>query len=273
MKFGTFFRLKEIGDVDLGFRNLKENGFSCCHFVYKPEEYTEADAERIRASAEKHGIEISALFAGFRDSYTKWNFSTDFLDAGINSPKYGKERIEYLKQAARFCRWIGSKNILIHAGFVANNPYSEEYRTMVQLVRELAEYVGALGLDLLLESGGESPIVLKRLIEDVGTGNVFSNLDTANLIMYGLGNPADAAYTLGSYIKSVHVKDGLPPVKVGELGKETEFMEGFVDFPRVFSILKQNGFDGPYIIEREISDASSEIQIAQTLQSIKKMVL
>jgi sugar phosphate isomerase/epimerase len=91
--------------------------------------------------------------------------------------------------------------------------------------------------------------------------------------MYGLGNPVDAAYTLGSYIKSVHVKDGLPPVTPGELGKETEFMEGFVDFPRVFSILKQNGFAGPYIIEREISDAASEIQIAQTLQSIKKMVL
>ena len=273
MKFGTFFRLKDIGDVDLGFRNLKENGFSCCHFVYKPEQYTEADARIIRASAEKHGIEISALFAGFRDNYTKWNFSSDFLDAGINSPNYGKERIEYLKQAASFCKWIGSENILIHAGFVANNPYSEEYRTMVRLVRELAEYVGGLGLNLLLESGGESPIVLKRLFADVGTGNVFSNLDTANLIMYGLGNPVDAAYTLGSDIKSVHIKDGLPPTVPGELGKETEFMEGFVDFPRVISILKKNGFEGPYIIEREISDASSEIQIAQTLQSIKKMVL
>ena len=107
----------------------------------------------------------------------------------------------------------------------------------------------------------------------MGTDNLGINLDTANLIMYGLGNPVDAAYTLGSYIKSVHVKDGMPPVNPRELGRETEFMEGFVDFPRVFSILKQNGFDGPYIIEREISDAASEIQIAQTLRSIKKMVL
>ena len=273
MKFGTFFRLQKIEDVERGFENLKANAFTCCHFVYKPEQYTKADAEIVRASAEKHGIEISALFAGFWDSYTKWNFSSDFEDAGINSPKYGKERIEYLKQAAQFCKWIGSENILIHAGFVANNPFSEEYRVMVSLVRDLAEYVKALGLNLLMESGGESPIVLKRLIEDVGTGNVFSNLDTANLIMYGLGNPVDAAYTLGSYIKSVHVKDGMPPITPGELGKETEFMEGFVDFPRVFSILKQNSFEGPYIIEREISDAASEFQIAQTLQSIKKMVL
>ena len=273
MKFGTFFRLKQIEDVERGFKNLKANAFTCCHFVYKPEQYTREDAEIVKAAAEKHGIEISAMFAGYRDSYTKWNLDSDFEDAGINSPKYGEERIEYLKQAAHFCKWIGSENILIHAGFVANNPFSEEYRTMVRLVRALAEYVKELGLNLFMESGGESPIVLKRLIEDVGTGNVFSNLDTANLIMYGLGNPVDAAYTLGSYIKSVHVKDGMPPVNPRELGRETEFMEGFVDFPRVFSILKQNGFDGPYIIEREILDAASEIQIAQTLQSIKKMVL
>ncbi len=273
MKFGTFFRLKDIGEVELGFRNLKENGFSCCHFVYKPEQYTESDAALIKAAAERYGIEISALFAGFRDTHTRWNFSSDFLDAGINSPKYGKERIAYLKEAARFCTWVGTENMLIHAGFVANNPYAEEYRVMVDLVKELAVYLKDLGLNLLLESGGESPIVLKRLIEDVGTGNVFSNLDTANLIMYGLGNPTDAAYTLGSYIKSVHIKDGLPPVTPGELGKESEFGEGFVDFPRVLSVLKGNGFEGPYIIEREISDAASEIQIAQTLQSIKKMVL
>jgi hypothetical protein len=37
--------------------------------------------------------------------------------------------------------------------------------------------------------------------------------------------------------------------------------------------LKASGLDGPYIIEREISDAASEAQIAKTLQSIRKMVL
>ena len=80
MKFGTFLRLKKIEDADRDFENLKVNSFSCCHLVYKPEQYTDADAQVIKAAAEKHGIEISALFAGFRDSYTKWNFSSDFGD-------------------------------------------------------------------------------------------------------------------------------------------------------------------------------------------------
>lgn len=143
---------------------------------------------------------------------------------------------------------------------------------MVALVRDLAENLKSLGLNLLLETGGESPIVLKRLIEDVGTGNVFANLDTANLIMYGFGNPVDAAYTLGAYIKSVHIKDGKPPLKTHELGVETEFMEGFVDFPRVFALLKENEFEGAYIIEREISDTATADKIANTLQRLKSML-
>ena len=272
MKFGTFLRLLKIENAQNAFANLKKNSFSCCHLVYKPDVYTEEDARIVKAAADENGIEISALFAGYKDDFTKWNLYSDFEDAGINSAKYGKERIEYLKQAAVFAKNVGTENVLIHAGFVANNPFSEEYTVMVELVKEVAEYLKALGLNLLLESGGESPIVLKRLIEDVGTGNVFSNLDTANLIMYGLGNPVDAAYTLGDLIKSVHIKDGMPPVKPRELGRETEFMQGFVDFPRVFSVLKDNHFDGPYIIEREISDESAAQKIAETLEQLKKML-
>ena len=85
-------------------------------------------------------------------------------------------------RAAVFCKYLETENILIHAGFIANNPFSEEYLQMVALIKELAIFLRGLGLNLILESGGESPIVLKRLIEDGGTGTVFAHLDTANLL-------------------------------------------------------------------------------------------
>jgi hypothetical protein len=89
--------------------------------------------------------------------------------------------------------------------------------------------------------------------EELSLGNVFVNLDTANLIMYGYGNPVDAVPTLGKYIKSMHVKDGTPPTSPYKLGDEVPVGEGFVDFKRVFKELERVGFDGPIIIEREIS--------------------
>ena len=113
MKFGTFVRLKKAEDAFSMFSELREDGFDCCHLVYKPDVYTKEDAEIIRDAAEKSGLEISALFAGYKDNYTKWNLSTDFEDAGINSLKYGEERIKYLKEAAVFCGQLGVKNFLI----------------------------------------------------------------------------------------------------------------------------------------------------------------
>lgn len=272
MKYGTFLRLKQAINAKEEFEKLADLGFNCCHLVFKPEVYTKEDAEIIKNAAQQNGIEISALFAGFKDNFTKWNLYSDFNDAGINSINYGKERIKYLHEAATFCSYVGTKNMLIHGGFVANNPFSEEYKYMVKLVHDLSNYLKNLGVTLLLETGGESPITLKRLIEDADTGNVFVNLDTANLILYGFGNPVDAIFTLRDLIHSMHIKDGTPPTNPKEIGKETEFGEGFVDFKKVFSLLKEYGFKGPYIIEREISDSNTNLKICETLKTVKSYI-
>ncbi len=67
-------------------------------------------------------------------------------------------------------------------------------------------------MNLLFETGGESPITLLRLIEDVGTGNLFINLDPANILVYGYGNPVDAIDVFGKYVRNIHGKDGCVPV-------------------------------------------------------------
>ncbi len=271
MNYGTFLRLSAIENAEKEFWALKERGFDCCHLVYKPEKYTKADAEKILAASKSSGIEISALFAGFRDTHTKWNISTDYEDAGINSKKYGEERIEYLKSAVDFCNMIGTENILIHGGFISNNPYSEEYLYTLKVFKEFALFCKEKGINLLLETGGESPVTLLRLIKEADTGNMFVNLDTANIIMYGYGNPVEAVYTLSPYIKSVHLKDGLPPIDPYELGKEVDFGTGFADFSKIFAQLKKNSFKGPFIIEREIPDGKQKEEINKTLKSVKEL--
>lgn len=271
MNYGTFLRLSAPENAEKEFLDLKLRGFDCCHLVYKPEVYTKADTETIGAAAKKAGITISALFAGYRDTHTKWNISTDYEDAGINSKKYGKERIEYLKNAAEFCAFLGVENILIHGGFISNNPYSEEYIYTLKVFKEFALFCRDKGINLLLETGGESPITLLRLIKEADTDNMFVNLDTANVIMYGYGNPVDAIHTLSQYIKSVHLKDGVPPTDPYELGAEVNFGTGFADFPEIFKMLKKNGFGGPLIIEREIKDGKQKEEIDKTLKVVKEL--
>lgn len=250
--YGTLVRLKEVKTAEQAFKKLSDMGMSYCQLVYKPENYKTEDAFAIKEAAQKQNIKIVSLFAGYRDGFTKWDNYTDYKNAGINSKRYGKARLKYIKQAAGFAKDMGVESVLIHAGFVANNPFSKEYKFMKKRIEEYAKFCKGIGVNVLLETGGESPVTLLRIIQDINIDNLFVNLDTANIIMYGFGNPVDAVYTLKNYIKSVHIKDGMPPVEPKNLGVETPVGEGFVDFERVFAQLKNIGFDGPLIIEREI---------------------
>ena len=252
-EYGSFVRLKDPSDAEASFIKLRSLGFSYCQLVFKPERYTKEAADIIRAAAEKTKTRIVSMFAGFNDPYTKWDLYEDYKLAGINSKLYGEGRLEYIKSAAVFAKSLGTCDLLIHAGFIANDPFSAEYEYMKECLGNFASYCKEIGINVLLETGGESPVTLLRLIEELSLGNVFVNLDTANLIMYGYGNPVDAVPTLGKYIKSMHVKDGTPPTSPYKLGDEVPVGKGFVDFKRVFEELERVGFDGPIIIEREIS--------------------
>ena len=272
MKYGKIVRIAAPSEAFDRFQAMRAEGFELCHLVYKPEKYMPEDAEVIKRAAEECGITIVAVFAGFRDSFTKWNIYSDYMDAGINSEEYGAQRVEYLREVARFVTDLGITDMLIHAGFVSNNPFSLEYKHMVSVLTPLAEYCRNIGVNLLLEMGGESPITMKRLIEDTGCDNVYVNLDTANVIMYGYGNPVDAVHTLGKLIRSVHIKDGVPPTDTKVLGAEKDFCEGFVDFPRVLRGLAGIGFGGPFIIEREIPDGRQDEMLPKTRDKLDEMI-
>ena len=123
----------------------------------------------------------------------------------------------------------------------------------------------ANGQNFLFETGQETPVTLKRLIEDTGEDNLGINLDPANLIMYGKANPVDALDVFGKYVMGVHAKDGKYPTDGHNLGCETKIGEGKVDFPSLIKKLKEIGYDGALTIEREIS---GEEQIKDIKESI-----
>ena len=253
MKFGTLVRLKDVSESSVAFAKVKAMGLESCQLVYKPEKYCLEDARAIKTAAERNGIEISAFFAGFYDDYTAWELKYDFRNAGLNSVVFGAERLKYLLGALPFLQELGVSDMILHAGFVPNDPFAPEYAEMVCKIKLLADRAKKYGLNVLFETGGESPITLLRLIQDVNTGNLFVNLDTGNLIMYGYGNPCEAVMTLGGYVRNVHAKDGVPPTKPYEIGAEKPLGQGVVDFKRVFTLLKERGYDRFITIEREIT--------------------
>lgn len=266
MKLGTLLRITDISEADKSFLNLKEFGFSACQIVYKPEKYKMEDAVVIKKAAEKYGIDISAQFCGYYDDDTVWDNYYGYMTAGLGVEAYRKRRLDYLKSAAEFAHEAGISDIVIHAGFIPNNPFSSDYPPLLTAVKMLCEHCKKMNMNVLLETGGESSVALLRLIKDTGADNIFINLDPANMIMYGYANPVDALYTIGKYVRNIHGKDGMPPVDIRELGEERVVGDGKVDFYSMFKELKKLGYDRYIIIEREIT---GEKQIKDILKAKK----
>ncbi len=272
MKLGTLVRIGNLSDTEAKFSELKKYGFTSCQLVYKPEKYFPEDAEIIKNAAEKYGIEISAQFCGYYDNDTVWDNYEGFKTSGLGIEPYRESRLKYVKNAASFTKLLGVTDIVVHGGFIPNNPFSEEYETVLSAVTELCNYAEKLGMNVLLETGGESAVALLRLIVDSGKSNLFVNLDPANMLMYGYANPVDALYTIGKYVRNIHGKDGMPPTDPVILGEEKNIGEGRVDFYAMFRELKNLGYDRFITIEREIKDGAQAEEIIKAKAYFEKML-
>ena len=240
-------------DVENEIRKLKELGFSSCQLSSWTEElYTDKMANIINDATEKYGVSISTFWCGWKGP-SIWNFFEGPLTLGLVPMEYRWERIRKLMRGSDFAKKIGVKNIATHVGFLPETPNTTEYRSLVCALRYLAQYVKNNGQYFMFETGQETPVTLRRTIEDIGLDNLGINLDPANLILYGKGNPIDALDVFGEYIRDIHGKDGCYPTDGKNLGVETPLGQGKVNYPEFIAKLKKIGYDGPITIEREIS--------------------
>jgi len=69
-------------------------------------------------------------------------------------------------------------------------------------------------------------------------------------------------------VRNVHVKDGLYPTDGEHLGREVPPGQGRVCFPAFIRRLREIGFTGELIIEREISGEEQMRDIKQTIADL-----
>ncbi|MCL5104177.1 MAG: sugar phosphate isomerase/epimerase [Armatimonadetes bacterium] len=224
-------------------------------------------AENVKSDSAASGVSVCALWANLPGPH-EWNFTQGPITLGLVPEKYRRQRIDALKLWADFAVWIGAPAIITHCGFIPENMTDPDYPKVVAAIREVAQHCEKLGLGFWFETGQETPVVLLRTIEDVGTSNLGINLDPANLLMYGKGNPIDSLDVFGKYVRNIHAKDGLYPVDGSKLGKEVPIGEGLVRYPEFIAKLKRIGFTGELIIEREISGEQQSKDIRKAVDNL-----
>jgi len=269
MDIGVMQQLGNGGDC---FATVRDFGLGCCQLVsWKPELATAEMAATVRRCAARDGVRVAAVWGGFPGP-AKWNFTEGPTTLGLIPRQYRTERIAALKRWAEFAAAIGAPAVITHAGFIPENMTDPEYPGVVDAIREVAEHCKRHGVGFWFETGQETPVTLLRTIERVGTGNLGINLDPANLILYGKGNPVDALDVFGRHVRNVHAKDGLYPTDGDNLGHEVAVGQGKVGFPALIRRLKELGFTGELIIEREISGEQQARDIRVTVDYLRGLV-
>ena len=253
----------DLEALDADFARLQSLKLNACQLnVWPGYPMDEAHAEAIKASAAAHGIHITALWAGW-SAPAVWDFYEGPTTLGIVPEQYREKRIAEIKEEVAFARMLGITDVITHAGFLPEEPTSAQYQPVKEAIADIANELKAYGQYFLFETGQETPVALLRMIEDVGTGNLGINLDTANLILYGKANTVDAIEVFGKHVRNTHFKDGFYPTTGRELGHECALGDGRANVPGIIAALNACGYDGPYIIEREISGDQQTEDIAK----------
>ena len=256
--------------VDEAMAKVADLGLPSCQVAWPPG-YGLEQGQELRAAADRHGIRITTLWAQL-SGRTVWDFVEGPVTIGLVPPDMRNQRTLTLQDAARVAAAIGVGSITTHVGFIPEYPGDPNYYPTVQALKSVAATCTAEGVEFWFETGQETPVTLLRTIEDIGTDNLGINLDPANLLMYGKGNPIDSVAVFGQHVRGVHAKDGDYPTDGIHLGSEKPLGEGRVNFPVLIPKLKARGFRGALTIEREISGPQQIADIKRAIELLEPLL-
>lgn len=212
------------------------------------------------------GLHIaSGMFGCVGEDYT--TLETIRCTGGLTPDATWEQNLKNAKASALMAAKLGIRYITFHAGFIPHDPAAPEFNVMLDRIRQVAGAFGAEGITVGLETGQETAVDLAGVLTKLASPNVGVNFDPANMILYDKGNPIEALKTLGKWVRNVHIKDANRTRVPGTWGSEEVAGTGQVDFPAFFNTLKDIGFKGEWVIEREAGN-----QRVEDIKTARQMV-
>jgi sugar phosphate isomerase/epimerase len=130
---------------------------------------------------------------------------------------------------------------------------------MLDTLAQAAQFAAEKGVTLAFETGQETAALLRRTLDELKAPNLKVNFDPANMLLYDMGDPIRAVELLGPEIRSVHVKDARRPTVPGCWGEEVPLGQGEVNIRRFVQTLKDVGYTGALVVEREVGDQAGRL--------------
>ncbi len=272
MEIGVIIYFNSMDGIEAKLAELQKNNFKTCQLnCWQPDIWTAENAAIMNDLLKKYDVTPSAFWCGWTGPCV-WNLYEGQTTIGLVPEDQREHRVAELKKGADFAKMMGITDVVTHMGFIPENPNDPNFQPFCDAVREVAEHLQKNDQYLLFETGQETPTTMLRCFEVVGTDNLGVNLDTANLILYGRGNPVDALDVFGKYVRNIHAKDGKFPTNGHDLGVETRLGEGRANFRELFTKLYELGYNTHVTIEREISGEQQLIDILASRTYLQNLI-
>ena len=231
-------------------RALKALGLRCAQMGCSGEFQIEGKAAEWKAAAEAEDFALLAIVAAY-DGEDYADIPTVERTVGFIPPATRQVREARTLALSDFGKALDVEIFACHVGFVPHDKNDANYIAVREMVRRIADHCAGNSQYFHLETGQEPAEVLLEFLADTRRDNLAINFDPANMILYGTSDPIEAIDVLINDIRSVHVKDGEWPTAPGQLGAEKPLGQGSVGIPRYIAKLKEIGYQGPLVIERE----------------------
>ena len=144
-----------------------------------------------------------------------------------------------LMEGSDFAKKIHVTDLATHVGYMPENPYDPKYEEVLVACKAIVEKCKENGQNFLFETGQETPVTLKRAIQD---------------------------------IEKAHGKDGKYPTDGHHLGDEVPLGQGKVNYSAFIAKLKEIGYQGDITIEREISGEEQKKDIRMAKELLDKLI-
>ena len=210
----------------------------------------EADAEEMADAAGKVGIRIHSVM-----NMDHWKYPLSSFD-----PAVVEKSLEGARTSLRNAKLWGAKTVLIVPGVVDDKTsYREVYQRSQESIRKLLPLAEELRIIIAVEEVWNkfllSPMEFAQYVDSFQSPWLRAYFDVGNVVLYGY--PQDWIRTLGSRIVKLHIKDF--SFRRNSISKKTvaewvSLGEGDIDWPAVYSALKDIGYKGTATVELEGGD-------------------
>ncbi len=237
--------------VDLGERILL-CGLSRVQLALEPLASGQWDIDQIKGQLASHEIVLcSGMMGAIGEDYS--SLESIKGTGGIRPDEHWDANQSRARKHAEVADHLGLDLVTFHAGFIPDKK-TLEYQTVIDRINAIADIFGKYEIQLGLETGQERAESLLDLLDRPGLSHVGINFDPANMILYGMGDPASALNLLKGRTVQVHMKDAISADVPGTWGIETPVGQGEVDWDCFFEILETLSGDINVVIEREGGD-------------------